>query len=42
MQTQQTYTQDIQAPLVSFIITTYNLPIQYLKELAWLETMVCK
>lgn len=32
MQTQQTYTQDIQAPLVSFIITTYNLPIQYLKE----------
>lgn len=32
MQTQQTYTQDIQAPLVSFIITTYNLPTKYLKE----------
>ena len=32
MQTQQTYTQDIQAPLVSFIITTYNLPTEYIKE----------
>lgn len=31
MQTQQTYTQDIQAPLVSFIITTYNLPTEYLE-----------
>ena len=32
MQTQQTYTQDIQTPLVSFIVTTYNLPTEYLKE----------
>ena len=32
MQTQQTYTSDIQAPLVSFIVTTYNLPLEYLKE----------
>lgn len=32
MQNQQIYTQDIQAPLISFIITTYNLPIDYLKE----------
>lgn len=30
MQTQPTYTQNIQAPLVSFIITTYNLPTEYL------------
>lgn len=33
MQTQQTYPQNIQKkPLVSFIITTYNLPTEYLKE----------
>ena len=32
MQNQQIYTQDLQAPLISFIITTYNLPIEYLKE----------
>ena len=32
MQTQYTHTQNIQAPLVSFIITTYNLPLDYLKE----------
>ena len=32
MQTQQTDTQDIQTPLISFIITTYNLPIKYLIE----------
>ena len=32
MQTQQTYPQNIQTPLVSFIITTYNLPLDYLKE----------
>lgn len=32
MQTQQTYTSDIQTPLVSFIVTTYNLPVEYLKE----------
>lgn len=32
MQTQQTYTSDIQAPLVSFIVTTYNLPVEYIKE----------
>lgn len=32
MQTQQTYTQNIQTPLVSFIITTYNLPTEYLVE----------
>lgn len=32
MQNQQTYTQDIQTPLVSFIVTTYNLPVNYLKE----------
>lgn len=31
MQNQQTYTQDIQEPLVSFIITAYNLPCEYLK-----------
>lgn len=32
MQTQQTYPQNIQTPLVSFIITTYNLPTEYIKE----------
>lgn len=32
MQNQQTYTQNIQAPLVSFIITTYNLPTEYIAE----------
>lgn len=32
MQTQQIDTQAIQTPLVSFIITTYNLPIAFLKE----------
>lgn len=32
MQTQQTDTQDIQTPLISFIVTTYNLPIKYLIE----------
>lgn len=32
MQTQQTYTQNTQTPLVSFIITTYNLPKEYLAE----------
>lgn len=32
MQNQQTYTQDIQAPLVSFVITDYNLPCEYLKD----------
>lgn len=32
MHNQQTYTQNIQAPLVSFIITTYNLPTEYLEE----------
>lgn len=32
MQTQPTYTQNIQEPLVSFIITTYNLPTDYLIE----------
>jgi len=37
MRNQQTYTQDIQAspvnsPLVSFIITTYNQPAEYLQE----------
>lgn len=32
MQTQYTHTQNIQTPLVSFIITTYNLPLDYLKE----------
>lgn len=32
MQTQQIYPQNIQAPIVSFIITAYNLPIEYLKE----------
>lgn len=32
MQTKQTDTQNIQAPLVSFIITTYNLPTEYLTE----------
>ena len=32
MQTQQTYTQNIQAPIVSFIVTTYNLPTEYLIE----------
>lgn len=32
MQTQQTFTQNIQIPLVSFIVTTYNLPTEYLKE----------
>lgn len=32
MQTQQTYTQNIQTPIVSFIITTYNLSLNYLKE----------
>ncbi len=31
MQNQQTYPQDIQTPLVSFIITTYNLPTEYLE-----------
>lgn len=31
MQTQQTYPQNIQTPLVSFIITTYNLPLEYLE-----------
>ena len=32
MQTQQNYTQNLQAPIVSFIVTTYNLPIDYIKE----------
>ncbi len=32
MQTQQIDTQNIQAPIVSFIITTYNLPTEYLVE----------
>ena len=32
MQTQQTYTQNIQTPIVSFIVTTYNLPTEYLVE----------
>ena len=32
MQTQQNYTRDLQAPVVSFIVTTYNLPIDYIKE----------
>lgn len=32
MQNQPIYTQDIQTPLISFIVTTYNLPIDYLKE----------
>lgn len=32
MQTQQIDTQNIQAPIVSFIITTYNLPTEYLME----------
>lgn len=32
MQNQQSYTQNIQEPLVSFIITTYNLPADYLSE----------
>ena len=32
MQTQQTYTQHIQTPIVSFIVTTYNLPTEYLVE----------
>ena len=32
MQTQPTYTQNIQEPLVSFIVTTYNLPTEYLVE----------
>lgn len=31
MQNQPTYTQDIQTPLISFIITTYNLPTEYLE-----------
>lgn len=31
MQNQQIYTSDIQTPLVSFIVTTYNLPIEYIK-----------
>lgn len=32
MQTQSLLTQNIQAPLVSFIITTYNLPTEYLEK----------
>ena len=32
MQTQSSHTQNIQTPLVSFIITSYNLPIKYIKE----------
>lgn len=32
MQNQLSHTQDIQTPLVSFIVTTYNLPANYLKE----------
>lgn len=32
MQTQHLHTQNIQTPLVSFIITTYNLPTEYLTE----------
>ena len=32
MQNQLSHTQDIQTPLVSFIITTYNFPAIYLKE----------
>lgn len=32
MQTQPTDTQAIQTPLISFIITTYNLPVDYLEE----------
>ncbi len=31
MQNQPTYTQDTQAPLISFIITAYNLPTEYLE-----------
>ncbi len=31
MQTQQTHTQNIQTPLVTFIVTTYNLPVEYLR-----------
>ena len=31
MQTQQNYTQNFQAPIVCFIVTTYNLPIEYFK-----------
>lgn len=32
MQTQPTFTQNPSVPLVSFIITTYNLPVAYIKE----------
>lgn len=32
MQNQSSHTQNIQAPLVSFIITTYNMPTEYLEE----------
>ena len=32
MQTQQISSQNIQTPLVSFIITTFNLPTEYLEE----------
>lgn len=32
MPTQQVHSQDIQTPLVSFIVTTFNLPTAYLKE----------
>lgn len=32
MQNQSSYTQNIQAPFVSFIITTYNMPTEYLEE----------
>lgn len=32
MQTQQIHTQDASQPLVSFIITTYNIPAKFLRE----------
>ena len=32
MQNQSSHTQNIQAPLVNFIITTYNMPTEYLEE----------
>lgn len=31
MQTESSFTQNIQTPLVSFIVTTYNLPSEYLE-----------
>ena len=32
MQTEQTYSQNTQQPLISFIVTAYNLPTEYLQE----------